>query len=311
MNWRVWVCRKPPPAPPRPALGLGLGGPAPRCPPPGQFRAVCKSPPPPTPCHPLSPTRAAHLPTGNWPVPPGPRGPRRRPAGLAGRLPTAPPAAAARGSSAAHRDRRHKGRGPQHASTVGPPAWPVASPSGPPASHAPAASGPPPQSTLQPGAVGPVASRLTIYSPTPVGWGNGEQALMCPKRVPGGALNYVSGPCRVFVPYKVGRLLSPETQFKRTWSRFAQFHVTWPPIPQPRPHRRRCCVTDGAPGRRPGRRPVGSGRPGRALPKPHQLVSFGCVEKWAPVNWRVWVCRKRRPAPPVNWSDCPPPTGEI
>jgi hypothetical protein len=144
---------------------------------------------------------------------------------------------------------------------------------------------------------------------------------MRPKSFPGGALNYVSGPCRFFVPYKVGHLLSPETHFKRTWSKFAHFHVTWPPIPQPRPHRRRFCVADGAP----GRRLVGSGRPGRAPPKPHQLVSFGCVEKWAPVNWRdlgvskngpcelvrfgcvekwslrtgqIWVCRKRRPAPP-------------
>lgn len=132
------------------------------------------------------------------------------------------------------------------------------------------------------------------YSPTPVGWGNGEQALMCPKRVPGGALNYVSGPCTIFFPYKVGHLLSPETQFKRTWSKFAQFHVTWPPIPQPRPHRRRCCVTDGAP----GRRPVGSGRPGRALPKPHQLVSFGCVEKRPTANWSDLGVSKTAPGAP-------------
>jgi hypothetical protein len=76
--------------------------------------------------------------------------------------------------------------------------------SGLPTSHAPAASGPPPQSTLQPGAVGPVASRLTIYSPTPIGWGNGEQALKCPKDFPGGALNYVSGPCRFFFPIQSG-----------------------------------------------------------------------------------------------------------
>jgi hypothetical protein len=123
------------------APGLGLGVPAPPRPPTGQFWAVSQPPrrrlaspvahamppPLPRPRRRPPPTRAAHLHTGNWPAPPGPRGPRRRPAGLAGRLPTAPPAAAARGPSAAHRDRRHRGRGPQHASTVGPPAWPVAS----------------------------------------------------------------------------------------------------------------------------------------------------------------------------------------
>jgi hypothetical protein len=129
------------------APGLGLGVPAPPRPPTGQLCpnwsvlgcvpvpprrlaspvAHAMPPPLPRPRRRPPPTRAAHLHTGNWPAPPGPRGPRRRPAGLAGRLPTAPPAAAARGPSAAHRDRRHRGRGPQHASTVGPPAWPVAS----------------------------------------------------------------------------------------------------------------------------------------------------------------------------------------
>ena len=112
------------------------------------------------------------------------------------------------------------------------------------------------------------------YSPTPVGWGNGEQALKCPKSFPGGALNYVSGPCTIFFPYKVGHLLSPETQFKRTWSKFAHFHVTTPSIPQPRPHRRRFCVADGAPGRRlpVARRPAtqegagAAGEPGAGWP---------------------------------------------
>jgi hypothetical protein len=102
-----------------------------------------------------------------------------------------------------------------------------------------------------------------------------------------------------FSPYKVGRLLSPETQFKRTWSKSAHFHVTEPP---PRPHRRRF-VALGRPGRR------------RALPKPHQLVSFGCVDKRAPVNWRdlgvsnaadpPWSARAgvAVKGPIANWSD--------
>ena len=72
----------------------------------------------------LPPVRAPHPPTGNWPA--SPRGPRRRPSGLAGRHPP-PPAAAARGPPAARPERRHEGRGHQGAPAVGPPAWPVAS----------------------------------------------------------------------------------------------------------------------------------------------------------------------------------------
>ena len=87
------------------------------------------------------------------------------------------------------------------------------------------------------------------YSPTPFGWGNGEQALKCTKRFPGGALNYVSGPCTIFFPYKVGRPLRPVTHFKRTWSKSAHFHVTAHSIPRCRPHRGRSCAGDGASGR--------------------------------------------------------------
>ncbi|OKP02084.1 hypothetical protein PENSUB_7191, partial [Penicillium subrubescens] len=53
------------------SLGVSKTVPTSPRPPAGQLWAGCESPPPPTPCHPLSPTRAAHLPTGNWPAPPG------------------------------------------------------------------------------------------------------------------------------------------------------------------------------------------------------------------------------------------------
>ena len=226
------------------------------------------------------PTRAAHPPTGNWPAPPGPRGPRRRPVGRTSRLPTAPPAAAARGSSAAHRE--IAGPRARDASTL--PPWGL--PLGPgvtssfPTSPAPTASGPPPQSTLQPGALGPMTSCLTIYSPTSLGWGNGEQALKCPKNFPGGALNYVSGACTIFFPYKVGHLFGPETQFKRTWSKFDHFHVTTHSIRQRRPHRRHFAVADGSSGRRLAvvRCPEKQEDAGAGLER---------VENWPTANWRV------------------------
>lgn len=81
VNWRVWVCRKPCPRPRAPQLvSFGLGAKVPRRP-----RHATPSPPP---APPISPPATGRRPRG-------PRGPRRRPAGLAGRLPTAPPAAAA------------------------------------------------------------------------------------------------------------------------------------------------------------------------------------------------------------------------
>ena len=134
----------------------------------------------------------------------------------------------------------------------------------PPARYA--APDPPPQSTPQPGTAGPVASRLSIYSPAPLGRENGGQPLKCTKRFPGDPLNYVSGPCTIFFPYKVGHLLGPEVYIERTWSKFGPFHVTLPPNPLPtppaRPPRHRPCaprLPSGGPGR-----PVGAGGRRRA-----------------------------------------------
>jgi len=156
--------------------------------------------------------------------------------------------------------------------------------------------------------VGGTTSSYT-YSPTPFGWGNGEQALKSPKDFPGGALNYVSGPCTIFFPYKVGHLLRPVTPFKRTWSKFPHFHVTTHSTPQPRPPRRDSGAGADVPGRRftvarcpatqEGRR--GRGGPGsrgahRQLASLGVSKKFGCVEKvW--VCRKLCVCRKRAPAP--------------
>jgi hypothetical protein len=94
---------------------------------------------------------------------------------------------------------------------------------GHPTPRSPATPGPPPQSTSQPGAAGPVASRLTIYSPTPFGWGNAQQASKCTESFPGALLNYVSGPCTGFCPYKVGHLFGPETPFRGLGGNSADF----------------------------------------------------------------------------------------
>lgn len=128
------------------------------------------------------------------------------------------------------------------------------------------------------------------YSPTPFGWGNGEQALKSPEDFPGGALNYVSGLCATFFPYKVGHLLRPVTHFKRTWSKFTHFHVAAYSIPQFRPpsapfvHLRRLA------------REASHG-PYRM---PTNWSVLGVSKNWPAVNWPVWVCRKMAPA---NWSD--------
>jgi hypothetical protein len=279
-NWRalgvsnLWVCRKRPPAPSRPGPGLGLGLPAPVLAPTGQFSGVSL-----VPRRRLASLAAHDIPPPLPPPtpPPGPRprrpSPHRQLAGAPGALAAAPQGWLA----GSHRPSGHRGsRVARRAPRPRPPARGEGTParshrrasrlargvtSGLPTSHAPAASGPPPQLALQPGAVGPVASRLTIYSPTPFGWGNGEQALKSPEDFPGGALNYVSGLCATFFPYKVGHLLRPVTHFKRTWSKFAHFHVAAYSIPQFRPHRGRSCTHGGSPGRRPtgptGRQPTG------------------------------------------------------
>jgi hypothetical protein len=140
--------------------------------------------------------------------------------------------------------------------------------------------------------VGGTTSSYT-YSPTPFGWGNGEQALKSPENFPGGALNYVSGPCTIFFPYKVGHLLRPVTHFKRTWSKFTHSHVTTHSIPRFRPHHgcswagdgasERCLTVAGSPETHEGagaRGPGGRGGPPRT-------GKFGCVEKRPTANWSV------------------------
>jgi hypothetical protein len=144
--------------------------------------------------------------------PPG-RGLAPHPSGLADRHPTAPPPPRLEGRcrtpSTPPRGEGTPARSRHRASRLA-----RAVTSDRPIAPSPAAHDAPPQSTSQPGAAGPVASRLTIYSPTPVGGGNGQQALKSPKSFPGDALNYVSDPCTIFFPYKVGHPVSPVTQFK-------------------------------------------------------------------------------------------------
>ena len=146
------------------------------------------------------------------------------------------------------------------------------------------------------------------YSPTPFGWGTGEQALKSPENFPGGALNYVSGPCTIFFPYKVGHLLRPVTHFKRTWSKFTHSHVTTHSIPQFRPHHgcswagdgasERCLTVAGSPETHEGAGARGPGGRGGAH---RELASLGVSKKGPPRTGQFWVCRKvwvrRKPAP--------------
>lgn len=154
--------------------------------------------------------------------------PRRRLASAAARLGWLagahhPTAAAAGRTAAARRGHRHERRGTPGRSRRRAFRLARGITPGHPTARSPATPGPPPQSTSQPGAAGPVASRLTIYSPPPFGWGNARQALKCTKTFPGALLNYVSGPCTGFFPYKVGHLFGPETPFKGLGGNSADF----------------------------------------------------------------------------------------
>jgi hypothetical protein len=157
-----------------------------------------------------------------------------------------------------------------------------------------------------------VASRLTIYSPTPVGWGNAEQALKCPEKFRGGALNYVSGPCTIFSPYQVGHPFGPETQCNGHSQNSPIF--TWPPT-QSRRHA--LVVAGGAlPTDRLGGVPQGGGWPTANWPDlgvsrialPWRTPTRAGAGGQGPhVNWpdlsvskngpprtgQIWVCRKR------------------
>ncbi|KAI2785604.1 hypothetical protein POX_u09935 [Penicillium oxalicum] len=83
----------------------------------------------------------------------------------------------------------------------------------------PAVRDPPSWPTFQPGAAGPVASRLSTYSPTPFGGQKCQQALICTKVAGRDILHYGGGPSTAFFPYKVGHPPGPVTHFKRTWSK--------------------------------------------------------------------------------------------
>jgi hypothetical protein len=189
--------------------------------------------------HAPAPRRLLRLPAPHPPPPPPATGQRPRPRGTA-RLgcttgTAAPPPPRLEGCRHGGRERRRERRGnprtrPPSGLPLGPgrhACWSHC----PPARHA--APDPPPQSTFQPGTAGPVASRLSIYSPTPLGWENGGQPLKWTEDFPGDPLNYVSGPCTIFSPYKVGRLFGPEVDIERTWSKFGPF--TWSDLGVSRP----------------------------------------------------------------------------
>jgi hypothetical protein len=136
----------------------------------------------------------------------------------------------------------------------------------PPARYA--APDPPPQSTLQPGTAGPVASRLSIYSPTPLGWENGGQPLECTKNFPGDPLNYVSGPCTMFFPIQSGPPF---------WSRSGHRTdlVKIRPISRGLPGQNRACPKSCL--------PAGAASPARPpLHTPSQLAGSGCLVEPAP-----------------------------
>jgi len=142
-------------------------------------------------------------PAGNWPAATPPRGTAHLgcPTGTA-----APPPPRLEGCRHGGRARRRQRRGnPRTRPPSGLPLGPGRHAClfhCPPARYA--APDPPPQSTPQPGTAGPVASRLSVYSPAPLGRENGGQPLKCTESFPGDPLNYVSGPCAIFFPMQSG-----------------------------------------------------------------------------------------------------------
>ncbi|KAJ5465358.1 hypothetical protein N7458_001044 [Penicillium daleae] len=213
-------------------------------------------------------------------------GERRRPSVWAGwPAPTTPTAAAAERTAAARRGHRHERRGTPGRSRRRAFRLARGITPGHPTPRSPATPGPPPQSTSQPGAAGPVASRLTIYSPTPFGWGNAQQALKCTEIFPGALLNY------------------------GTWWKFGRFHVT---TPQPGPWPWPCVRPQGAP--EDGCRPV---RPwltwrnlGMSKDGPPRTGQFGCVEKRSSANWSDLAESLRHARPTtksfvVDWRAAP------
>ena len=165
-------------------------------------------------------------PAGNWPAATPPRGTAHLgcPTGTA-----APPPPRLEGCRHGGRARRRQRRG--NPRTRPPSGLPLGPGRHACLSHCPparyAARDPPPQSTPQPGTAGPVASRLSIYSPAPLGRENGGQPLKCTESFPGDPLNHVSGPCAIFFPHKVGHRFGPEVYIERTWSKFGPFHVAY------------------------------------------------------------------------------------
>ena len=146
----------------------------------------------------------------------------------------------------------------------------------------PAVRDPPSWPTFQPGAAGPVASRLSTYSPTPFGGQKCQQALICTKVAGRDILHYGGGPSTAFFPYKVGHPPGPVTQFKGTWSKLCARSAggsTARPV----------CTARGN-----GRIPWGRGVPTRGA---HGLQPGGppgllSMEAVPGANWRVWAGSK-------------------
>jgi hypothetical protein len=150
------------------------------------------------------------------PVPPAAApGPRRpRPANWAGRpsssrLPRRPPPSS--GPAARRGVRRSRGRCQQrcrraHSRSVARPLlWPA--PSRPHAPRPPSAVQPSPPQRPSPG-TGPV--RLYTDPPATLGSTDVVQSFTFPKTAGGDAIYYGGGPCAVFSPYNVGRILSQD-----------------------------------------------------------------------------------------------------
>ena len=236
--------------------------------------------------------RARHSPAA---LPPPPAtGQRPRPPGTAHlgcpTGTTAPPPPRLEGYRHGGRERRHERRGnprtrPPSGRPLGPGRHACLSHC-PPARYA--APGPPPQSTPRPGTAGPVASRLSIYSPTPLGGGNGGHPVKCTKSCPGGPLNHVGGPCTTFYPYKVGHRFGPKVYLERTWSPFGPSHATFL---------------------------VGFGCVQNLASMEGAPAELGGVPN-RPANWPVWVCPEPAHRQLANWPiwmspQNHPPAGQL
>jgi hypothetical protein len=165
--------------------------------------------------------------------PPLRRGPAGRPPPPRGSPPGRPPLPAAPPPAARQGVRRSRGRCQQrcrraHSRTVARPLlWPA--PSRPHAPRPPSAVQPSPPQRPSPG-TGPV--RLYTDSPTTLGSIDVVQSFTFPKTAGGDAIYYGSGPCTVFSPYNVGRILSQDGDCVKF---LVKSHVGSRAVPSPSP----------------------------------------------------------------------------